>query len=200
MMLNNEALEFMRKNSASITRQAMIDIMAIEFDLMLSLAGLKEIYSTNNLKGINTRFKKGAVPWSAGKKIGTRGRTGETQFKKGAQAHNLQPIGSERITHDGFIQVKATATGYPPKDWVMKSRLVWEKSRGAKIPKGHILRFIDGDKQNLEPSNLLLVSRAEHCVMNRWIKINDMPKDGLITVHLLAKIKIAASKRGKDSI
>lgn len=199
-MQNNNALTFMRDHCGSMTRQAMIDTMAMDFNIDLSMKKLKEIYSSKGFKGINTKFKKGSIPWSAGKKIGTRGRSGETQFKKGTPAHNLQPIGSERITKDGFIQIKATDTGYPPKDWVMKSRLIWEESRGAKIPKGHILRFIDGDKLNLDPSNLLLVSRAEHCVMNRWIKINDMPKDGLITVHLLAKIKIAASKRNKESL
>lgn len=197
-MLNNDALEFMAENSNKISRQAMIDTMAEKFEVRLSMTGLKKAYSTNGFKAMATTFKKGVPSWSAGKKLGTHGRSGETQFKKGMVAHNLQPIGSERITTDGFIQVKATDTGYPPKDWVMKSRLVWEESRGAKIPKGHILRFIDGNKLNVDPSNLLLVSRGEHCVMNRWLKIHDMPEDGLITVHLLAKIKMAAAKREKE--
>ena len=198
MTLNDAALEFMGKNSQLISRQAMIDTMADQFGTVLSMASLKKIYSSNGFKGMNTTFKKGVPSWHAGKKLGPHGRSAETHFKKGGRPFNYQPIGSERITTEGFIQVKLTDTGYPPKDWVMKSRIVWEESRGEKMPKGHILRFIDGDKLNIDPSNLLLVTRGEHCVMNRWLKIHDMPKDGLITVHLLAKIKIAANKRGKE--
>lgn len=198
MNLNHSALDFMGNNSQLISRQAMIDTMATQFGIDLSMGKLKKLYSHHGFKGMNTTFKKGVPSWSAGQKMGTHGRSAETHFKKGGRPFNHQPIGSERINSDGFIQVKLTDTGYPPKDWVMKSRIVWEESRGEKMPKGHILRFIDGNKLNIDPTNLLLVTRGEHCVMNRWLKINDMPEDGLITVHLLAKIKIAASKRGKE--
>lgn len=43
--------------------------------------------------------------------------------------------------------------------------MLWEESRG-KIPKGSILIFVDGNKQNVVLDNLRLIERGTHAVMN----------------------------------
>ncbi|EZO33355.1 hypothetical protein AJ61_03573, partial [Pseudomonas aeruginosa 3574] len=65
-----------------------------------------------------TRFKKGNTPWNCGMKgLPARGRSSETQFKKGQKPHTWLPVGSTRVSADGYLQRKISDTGYPPRDW-----------------------------------------------------------------------------------
>lgn len=62
-----------------------------------------------------TRFKKGNTPWNCGMKgLPARGRSSETQFKKGQKPHTWLPAGSTRVSADGYLQRKISDTGYPP--------------------------------------------------------------------------------------
>ncbi|GEM_PF-4834418 len=62
-----------------------------------------------------TRFKKGNTPWNCGMKgLPARGRSSETQFKKGQKPHTWLPVGSTRVSADGYLQRKISDTGYPP--------------------------------------------------------------------------------------
>lgn len=65
--------------------------------------------------GSATRFKKGNTPWNCGMKgLPARGRSSETQFKKGQKTHTWLPVGSTRVSADGYLQRKISDTGYPP--------------------------------------------------------------------------------------
>ncbi|EPB7182285.1 TPA: HNH endonuclease [Pseudomonas aeruginosa] len=57
--------------------------------------------------GSTTRFKKGNTPWNCGMKgLPARGRAPETQFKKGQKSHTWLPVGSTRVSADGYLQRK----------------------------------------------------------------------------------------------
>ena len=174
----------------------MAEELTKNFGLRVTFTMVKNAYRRNGITGMDTRIKRGSIPPNKGKKGVSHPGSYATQFTKGHRPKNWLPIGTERINSDGFHQVKMTDTGYPPKDWVMKSVLEWEKVNG-KIPNNHILRFRDGDRSNCSPKNLLLVSRQENAVINRWLKTNDLPEGGLEAVHLMAKIKIASKVRMK---
>ena len=63
--------------------------------------------------GSATRFKKGNTPWNCGMKgLPARGRAPETQFKKGQKPHTWLPVGSTRVSADGYLQRKISDTGY----------------------------------------------------------------------------------------
>lgn len=113
-----------------------------------------------SVKGIATRFKPGNATWNKGLHYNAGGRSAETRFKPGRLPNNFAPIGSERMTKDGYLQRKMTATGYPPRDWVMVHKLIW-LAAGNTIPPGYALRFKDGDKTHLVIDNLELISRKE---------------------------------------
>lgn len=118
------------------------------------------------------RFSKGHVTWNKGK----RGETGlhpncrRTQFKKGQRSgiaqHNYVPIGSERLSKDGYLERKVTddPSIAPARRWVGVHRLVWEEFNGP-IPVGHVVCFLPGrksaDSASITPDCLELVSRAE---------------------------------------
>jgi hypothetical protein len=100
------------------------------------------------------RFEKGHVPANKGKRgQPSVGRMSETQFKKGQLPRNYMPLGSERLSKEGYLQRKMTETGYPPRDWVAVHVLLWREHHGE-IPPGHRLSFKDGDKTHVSIDNL----------------------------------------------
>ena len=44
-------------------------------------------------------------------------------LKKGNRPHNYRPVGSERITVDGFIEIKVA----DPNKWDLKSRVIYQE-------------------------------------------------------------------------
>ena len=74
--------------------------------------------------GFNGQFKKGNVPANKGKK-GFMGAN-RTSFKKGNTPYNYKPVGSERITKDGYIEVKVS----DPNKWRLKHIIIWERENG----------------------------------------------------------------------
>jgi hypothetical protein len=103
-------------------------------------------------------FKKGNIPHpDAGAKSANK-----TSFKKGHKPDSWVPVGFERITKDGLIEIKVEN----PSTWKSKHLCIWEKEHG-KIPDGHIVTFIDGDDRNFSLDNLDLISRNENLQINR---------------------------------
>lgn len=92
--------------------------------------------------GAPWRFKPGHTTWNAGLKgiSGHHPNTAANHFKPGTKPHTWKPIGSLRVTHEGYLQRKVTDTGYPPRDWVSVHRLVWEAAHGPVAP-GHRVVF-----------------------------------------------------------
>lgn len=125
-----------------------------------------------NHPGKATQFKKGQVPPNKGIKGISYPGSVATQFKPGTRqgnaAQNYKPIGSERLTKDGYVQVKMTETGYPPRDWVGKQIIIWERLNGIKLPANHMVIFRDGDRLNFDYDNLELLSRAQNMKRNSF--------------------------------
>lgn len=79
--------------------------------------------------------------------------------------------------------------------WILLHRYLWEQAHGP-IPPGYKVTFLDGNIQNVSLENLVLVSNAEQMILSRDnLRFSDpqLSQAGI----LLAKIKIAASKRQK---
>lgn len=118
-----------------------------------------------NHGGRKTWFKKGTVPPNKGKKQTefmskeAIERTKATRFKKGNIPPNHKPIGHERVTVDGYVEVKVRE-GKKQKNFELKHRLVWEQHNGP-IPESHNIQFKDGNKLNCKIENLYMISRAE---------------------------------------
>ena len=120
----------------------------------------------NEHRGQGTEFKPGHTPpnkgvkgWQAG------GRAEQTKWKPGHKPHNYNPIGTIRVNKDGYLQRKITSTGHSNIDWVCVHHLLWKEQHGD-IPKGHVLIFKNGDKTDLNPDNLELITMAENMKRN----------------------------------
>lgn len=138
--------------------------------------------------GRTGRFEKGFTPWNKGLKgVNLGGR--ETQFKKGQKPHNWVPIGSERITKDGYVQIKVQE-GQFQRNWKGKHVIIWEEHNGP-LPEGHTVIFADGDIRNFDPTNLISVSRRELLLMNRQGLIKEDPeltKTGALVAKLQSEM------------
>lgn len=145
----------------------------------LGLKKSAEFYATrdagrlNGVRGQQTRFKPGHKTWNKGMKgLDLGGKA--TQFKPGRKPHTWRPIGTERVSADGYLERKLTDTGCTRSDYVPVHRIVW-RDAGRDIPPGHALVFKDGNKRNFDLDNLELVTRQE--LMRRNSYHNNYPKE-----------------------
>lgn len=139
---------------------------------------------------IETQFTKGFEPWNKGKRHPSHPNTKKTQFKTGSKPSNWVPVGSRRITKDGYEEIKVTDTGVTRKDFQAAHRLVWQEHNGE-IPKGFIVVFKSPDKQNTRIENLELISRSENMRRN---SIARYPLEMRSAMSTLSKLKKQINK------
>ena len=140
------------------------------------------------VKGYNYRFKKGQTPVNKGQKMPDEvyAICKKTMFKKGNVPANHKPVGSTRITVDGYTEVKTAE----PRFWEQDHRLAWEFNFGP-IPPKHKIVFIDGNTQNLHINNLAMKTYAEALEGNT---IYRYPQELRILMRMHGKLKRQISK------
>jgi hypothetical protein len=144
--------------------------------------------------GAAYRFKPGQAVWNKGMKGLYIEGCQATQFKPGQKPGNWMPIGSHRLSKEGYKQRKMTDTGYPPHDWVAVHILLWVEHNGP-VPPGHRIAFKDRNKQNIVIENLECVSTAE--MMKRNTRHN-LPKPLNDLIALRAAVNRQINKRVKN--
>ena len=188
---SEEEKEYLKNIVKGHTYKEITVLMNEKFEYQFTESQIKGALNRYKLQtGLNGNFKKGSTPWNKGLK-GYMG-TNKTSFKKGHQALNYRPIGSERICKDGYTEIKVA----DPNKWKLKHRLIWEEANGP-VPKGYALIFGDGDKRNIKLDNLLLVSRAQLARLNQNHLIQndtELTKTAINVVDLM--VKISKIKKG----
>lgn len=140
--------------------------------------------------GRNGQFPQKGQPWNKGVNYIPGGNSQRTQFKKGCKPHTWKPIGHIRTTPEGYQEIKKTDTGTTRHDYVSLHRLEWEKHHGP-IPKGHVVIFKDGNKNNIHINNLECLTRAELSKLNAN-GYTKMPKEAKPAIITLSKIQAKA--------
>ncbi|MDR2370424.1 MAG: HNH endonuclease [Treponema sp.] len=191
-------IRFLEKKVAGRSHAELTELFNRRFDLSLTIFQIKKTLRRYGLSnGRDGRFRPGQIPSNKGRKGYCPPGSEKGWFKPGFRPANYMPVGSERINGDGYIDVRIhNPTGKPWKNWKAKHRIIWEKTRG-KIPPGRVVIFADGNKLNLDPDNLVLVSRSELAVMNNCGLIS-VRRDLTLIGKSIADIKllIADRKRG----
>ena len=145
-------------------------------------------------------FKPGQTSWNKGLSYQPGGRIAESQFKAGHAPANQQPIGTEVVDAYGYRKRKVrddAPVGRGYKNWKFVHVIVWEEHNGP-LPAGQIVRFRDGDPANIDPANLVAVTRGENAVINRWLAMGDLPEGGMDVLITMAKLKMVARKRKEE--
>lgn len=192
----DDIINFLREIAPGKTYKEIVEIFNKKYDLEMTVKKLSSLLGRKKIKtGTTGCFRKGFIPWNKGKKgyVGAN----KTSFKKGNKPKNWRPVGSERIDDEGYTLIKVSNEGGMLKRWALKHRVVWEQHHKKKIPKGSVIIFADGNKNNLSIDNLLCVTREELKVLNRCRLISSVPeltKTGLN----IAKIKIKLAEIRKE--
>lgn len=191
MMMHAWTEEQLAMLEALYARQPMsrcVDPLNRAFGLELTEGQLRSASRRHKITcGRSGCFQKGNISWNKGRRIPRSEQSVGTQFKRGVMPHNYLPVGSERVSRDGYIEVKVA----DPRTWRAKHRIIWEAANGP-IPKGYAVIFMDQDKTNLALDNLRLISRKYLAVVNKMGLLSqsaELTETGL----LVARVKMAAT-------
>lgn len=192
-MWTDEEKEYLGEITPGHHYKEIQELMAKRFNIDFTLDQVKGIIARCKFKtGFTGCFYKNHIPFNKGKDgreyLNEKALEGikKTQFKKGQAPINWREIGSERITVDGYIEVKVAE----PNKWRLKQQLIYENNNG-KIPKGYVVIFGDADKNNFNVNNLILVSRKQLLTLNRNKLITnnaDLTRTGIIIANVYNKI------------
>lgn len=176
----DEQIALVRERFAVTRTQEIAELLGVGYSQIAKLArrlGIKkdpawlagdESGRLTGVVGMGTRFVKGHVPWIKGRKGTVLSPT--TVFKPGHRPHNQAPLGALRL-FEGYLQIKLTDTGYPPRDWVNYHRHVWQQAHGP-VPAGYMVVFRDG-RRRTDPREITLdalecISRRENMLRNTY--------------------------------
>ncbi len=196
-----EEHEFLRNFIPGHTYKEIVAAYNQKFSEPITESRVKGYMANHKIKnGLTGRFKKGNIPFNKGKKGVCAKGCEKTWFTNGHLPHNTKPIGYERITKDGYTEVKIKMR--PSRagcgdNFKGKHHIVWEKAYGP-VPKGYKITFLDGNKKNCVLENLALITNAEHLQMTRRGLRSEIPQI-TETGILIARAGIASQKAKKKN-
>jgi hypothetical protein len=151
--------------------------------------------------GRTGHFNKGDAPWSKGKKLGNNPGSARTQFRKGERPHTWRGAGHESTDAFGYVWLIVDETnpytGAATRR-VQKHKWLWEKENGP-VPDGHVLKCLDSDRSNTDPSNWEAVPLALLPRLNgRFGRGYDSaPTDIKPSILAVAKLEHAVRERSR---
>lgn len=141
--------------------------------------------------GKRYRFNKGQVSHNKGVKgiTGSHPNTRANWFTKGHDNGKAMPIGTERVTTDGYLARKVSDVPYGGfgKNWEFVHRIVWEEHNGP-IPAGHIVIFRNKDRMDVRIENLELINRKEHGARNSLANLPEALQATIRTSGALTRV------------
>ena len=197
---SEEQKEFIITNNYGKYSKELAEMFNQHFNTNITAKEIAYFRRNNKLNsGLTGQFKKGNVPHNKDKKQveymskESIERTKKTRFKKGNKPKNYRPVGSERITKDGYIEVKVA----DPNKWETKNKIIYKQYFGD-IPEGHKIIYADGNKLNNDINNLILVSDNEELIMNKY-KLRteniELTKTGCLIAKVIDKTNMVKNER-----
>lgn len=194
MKYTDEMKQFILDNYKGRYNQELADLFNQKFNTNITSRMIKSYKANNKLNsGLTGKFRKGQTPHNKGKKMPKEvyEKVKHTMFAKGNVPPNHRPVGSERISKDGYIEVKVAE----PNKWRLKQRVVYEEAKG-KIPEGCPIIFLDGNKRNFDIDNLRCITRSELLYLNcnGLNNSNEITETGI----LMARLDRAKNKKKQE--
>lgn len=166
------------------TEQEIREAFNQEFGIVLTKSQIKNFKTRHGIKSGTTggRFQPGHVSHNKGKKMSKEvyERIKPTMFKPGNKPVNYKPVGSERVSVDGYVEIKIAE----PNKWALKHRIVYEEYHHEKLKPGDVVIMLDGNKTNLDPDNLRKLTRAELIRYNQDRLHGDNPEINKVAVTI----------------
>jgi hypothetical protein len=188
-----EVYDFIFENNRGKTAVEITNLVNEKFRTNYKLAQIKTFRKNHSLiSGLTGQFLKGNIPQNKGLKGWYNPGCEKGWFKKGHHALNKAELGTEVVNKFGYHRVKIGE----PNVWKFKHLLVWEEHNG-KVPKGCLIIFADGNKDNCDISNLRCITQTENVIMNRYdlrAESAELTEIGLS----IAKLKHKTSELSKE--
>ena len=214
IIYSNAEMAWLEANKAMVISDYHVSFVAVFGRHDVSLNNLHALRKRKRWRtGRTGCFVKGQAAHNLGKKYapGEGGRhpnAMKTQFKKGNRSgiaiEVWKPIGTERVTIDGYIERKVNDDMPLHGRWKQVHRINWEAVNGP-IPKGYSLKCLDGDKANTDPSNWEALHRGVTVRMNggrfrSTLAYDNAPEELKPLVMASAKLKHALNERRKAAL
>jgi len=149
--------------------------------------------------GLTGRFEPGHIPANKGKKMppDVYAKAAPTMFRKGHIPANRMELGEYTHTTDGYLICKVRNHGTQRERFEFVHRRVWEDHYGP-VPDGKMVSFLDGDKNNCDIGNLVLIDNAENLELARSslrFENAEFTRAGVA----VAKARVAARRRKRGA-
>lgn len=120
-----------------------------------------------------------------------------TMFKKGDVPANHMEVGEYTHTTDGYLIRKVKETGPQRERFEFVHMAVWEEHNGP-VPEGKMVSFLDGNKDNCNIENLVLIDNEENLEMNRSrLRFTDPERTKTGVLVAKARVTVRQKKRRK---
>lgn len=184
--ISGEVAKFVDENYKGVSGLTMSKMIKEKFGIKCEKTTVLNYYREQGYKsGLDGRFKKSqTADWMTPEKLANIQRT---QFKKGAEPVNTTFVGDRRLRIDGSIYVKLANNV-----WREEHRLVYEKAHNCKLGKNDHILHLDGNKQNNNLDNLILISAREQrsiCSHSTFTDDKDINKAIVLNTRLKMKLK-----------
>ena len=188
-VLTQEQHDFFVAHNQGTSRKDLTEMLNKEFGVNITVEQVTAYRKNHHLpNGADTRFKKGnktTILTEEGRK-----RCGKpTRFQKGNRPHSAVDVGTV-VVRGGYPWIKVAE----PRTWRVLGKVVWEQTHGKPFPKGMLLKYIDNDPMNVEPDNLIIMTRQEHIQLTRRGWTEKGTKTGA-TEKAIAKLETLAREK-----
>lgn len=193
-----EICRFIENNYQGTGHQQMADLIRQEFDREYTKQQIKRYYNNHHLNsGITGHFVKGQPSHNKGVKMSPEvyEKAKATMFKPGNRPHNTNEVGAIVLATRGYYKIKVAE----PNVWEFCHIREWKKAYGE-IPEGMMVSFKDGNIENWNLENLMLITKGENAVMNTMHLRYDRAEateSGLLVAKIHQKVNAKRKKRDK---
>lgn len=178
----DEYVEYVKEICKDKSYIEITELLNKKFNLNKTVKQIKSLMNNRKITtGTGGRFKKGMTSWNAGKKLPYKPKNNPGK-----------PLFSERVNGDGTVLIKTSE-----KKWEIKSRYIYTKEIGP-IPKGSRVVFLDNNKLNVVPENLVAISEREYiymCVRKMFTEDREITLANLNITKLKLKIYDRSKKK-----
>lgn len=190
-----DELSWIKANSTRPRREAFADFQERFHRPDVTLTNFTALCKRNGwLTGRTGQFPQGHVSHNKGKKGVCAPGCEKSWFapghRSGRAAQLYKPIGTERVTKDGYVERKIH-DGLPLQSrWRAVHLIRWEEINGP-LPDGMALKCLDGDRSNTDPENWEAIPRALlPRLAGRWrFGYDEAPVELKPTVMAIAKLE-----------
>lgn len=201
-----DVVDYIMTHYEGVGPKRMAEILTEKFGVIYTHKQLHSFYQNHHIRsGLTGQFEKGCVPYTKGKtwdefmSLEGQANSRAAQFKKGHTPMNKLPVGSVVVKCDGYLWKKISDDSRDWREnWKQLHIIYWEKLHGP-VPEGMRVTFKDGDKMNVSPENLALVTLAENAQMTtRGLRSPEFAKDDVGVNLAKAYDAIHKAKKGKQ--